>query len=153
MRYAAFIVGILALLATSFLAYRWTTDVLQNKDAMEKQKATIDLMRPIVEKSADLKGTMELATFDLAYAEFTARSKAWPFLVGSVVLGLLGCILVLTGRGMIAALLMFLAVILPAIFHVATLIFTGLFVIAAILSLFVRRKSPAPAPAPVPVRR
>src|SRR6516162_10945816 len=107
MRYAAFIVGILALLATSFLAYRWTTDVLQNKDTVEKQKATIDQMRPIIEKTGDLKGSVELAAFDLTYAEFTARSKAWPFLLGSVVLGLLGCILVLTGRGMIAALLMF----------------------------------------------
>jgi hypothetical protein len=154
MRYVAFVVGLLGVLSSGYLAYNWTTDVLKNKDQVEKSREELNKTREAVEKSGNLDLKLDLAKADLLYAEFSARSKAWPFVIGSVVLGILGCFLVLKGRGLIAALLMFVAFILPAIFHILALIFTGLFLLGAILCLSVRRKVPVPipAPAPAPVR-
>jgi hypothetical protein len=128
MRWTVFILGILGVLSSGFLSYRWATDVLANRDKIEE-------IRPLVKSG--IAG--EKAKTDLE--EFDRRSRAYLFVIGSTCLGAIGAGLALKRLRLAAGVLFLVAFFLPVATNPAALIFTSPFVLAGPLAFLIRSRS------------
>lgn len=120
MRIAVLILAILGTLAGAALGIKWLGDANEYKSTLEAvQKMGVD--------------TGEVQTLiRAAYA-----------LLGGAVLGIAGAVVAMMRKGKLAAVLLAIAVVVPAVLSPKTLIATFLVAIAAILAIFV--KAPATA--------
>jgi hypothetical protein len=130
MRTAVLIVGILGCMAAGTLGVLW----FLQKNSPEGQ--LLEALRQ------DLRGRLD--------ADALSKLKDWDrhvwaiwFLFAAVPLGLGGAILGFNGRGFSGAVLLFLAVLGPAVLASRSLVFTGVLLIAGLLCLFVKRRRPA----------
>jgi len=121
MRIAGLILGILGGLAAGLLGMKWLSDANQLKELA-------DFVRQTGGDTGDLD---KLVT--AAYV-----------LIGAMVLGIVGGVLAFMGKGKIAAVLMLVAGILPAIFEPKALVFTFILLIGAVVSFFAKPKVVAP---------
>jgi hypothetical protein len=124
MRIAALILAVLGGLFSALLAVKWLGDVNEYQRTIA---AAAELGVDMSELNALVRGS---------YA-----------LLGSCVLGIVGGVLALKGKGKPAGALLLIAVVAPAIFTAKTLLTTSFILIAAILA-FLSKPKAAPAPAP-----
>jgi membrane-bound ClpP family serine protease len=128
MRTAVLIVGILGTFAAGALGVLWFLDK-NSPEGLLLEAMRNDLLR------LGPNAVSELQRWD-------RHVMAIWFLFGAVPLGLGGAILGMNGRGICGAVLMFLAVLGPAILDWRSLVFTFVLIIAGILCLFVKRPRP-----------
>jgi hypothetical protein len=129
-RYAAFILGVVGLIGLGFIAWRWTTNEIE----MKNNKELFEFARLLA--ADDPKAQSQLA-------EFEKQSKALPYVYGGFVLAAIGCVLVMLRWGLVAATAMLGAVLVPGLMYGPTVIFSCPLVLAAILSIFIRRPAQA----------
>jgi hypothetical protein len=121
MRIAGLILGILGGLAAGLLGMKWLSDANQLKELTDFVRQT----------GGDTSDIDKLVT--AAYV-----------LIGAMVLGIVGGVLAFMGKGKIAAVLMLVAGILPAVFEPKALVFTFILLIGAVVSFFAKPKVVAP---------
>ena len=121
MRIAGLILGILGGLAAGLLGMKWLSDANQ-------QKELLDPARQVGVNMGDLDKIVTAAYI----------------LIGSMVAGIVGGVLAFMGKGKIAAILMLIAGILPAVFEPKALVFTFILLIGAAVSFMAKPKVVAP---------
>lgn len=126
MRVAALIFGLLGALGSGFIGAKWLSDANQ-------EKAKIDLIRAL--DPAKAKEIDRL--INTAYS-----------LLAAAVLGVVGGVLAISRKGMIAAGLFLVAFIVPLLLFgdAKIIIFTFGLALAALFAFFVRSKAPVPKP-------
>lgn len=134
MRFVALILGILGGLAAGALGLIWIRDY--------------NSMRGLIESTTTLGQTVG-ADMTQQLADLQRLVTAAYILLGSLVLGIVGGILAMRGKGRLAALLMLIGAVAPAIFAPQALVFTCLLLIGALVSFFVKPKAMA-APVALP---
>jgi hypothetical protein len=143
MRIAVLILGILGGLGAGVLGVLWLLACQKDKVVMDALRSNPEIIR-IVEfgHAGGNPASQELAW---RLREYDRRSRAYPFLLAALALGVAGGALGFLGRGFSGAALMLAAVIGPAILNPMSLMFTFLLIVGAGLSFFVRpRERPAP---------
>ena len=115
MRKAGLILGILGGLAAGFLGMKWLSDANSMKEMI---------------------GTVRSLGADTS--EIDKIITAAYLLVGSAVLGIVGGVMALKGKGKIAGLLMLVGVIAPAIFAPKSLVFTCILLVGGLVSFFAK---------------
>jgi hypothetical protein len=126
MRYAVFLFAILGAGATGFFGYRWFQETTDPEGMQKVEAAALELAFSGEEAKAK----------DLV-PEFERRSRTWPFLLAAAPAAIAAGIVVMMRWGIIAAPLLLLAVVLPAIFNLSSLIFTSPLLLGGLLALFV----------------
>ena len=126
MRMAGLILGILGGLAAGFLGMKWLSDANQMKELT-------DLIRTAGIDTSELDKTITAAYL----------------LIGSLVLGIVGGVLAFKGKGVIAAVLMLIGAILPAVFAPKALVFTCILLIGGLVSFFAKPQQTAPSYQPM----
>jgi hypothetical protein len=122
MRIAGLILGILGGLAAGLLSLLWLVDYYKG-----------------LELATDVLGPSGVSEFQ---AKFQPQLIAGYLLIGSLVLGIVGGILAVMGKGKIAGPLMLVGAVVPVLVDSRALAFTALLAIAGIVSLFAKRKRP-----------
>ena len=121
MRIAGLVLGILGGLAAGLLGMKWLSDASANQ-------ATVELAR-----------SMGVAS------DIDKIVTAAYILLGSAVLGIVGGVMAFKGKGKIAALLMLIGAIAPAILAPQALVFTFILLIGGIISFFAKPAADARA--------
>ena len=152
MRIVVLIFGVLGLLGSLFVSYRWGSEWLEIHDRMEKASKIVRSQRGDKSKGADdeawLKDrdvlTMVLAAaidpqnFQTAENLFYTRQRALPFVVVGNLFALIGIVVSFAGHGRSGAALLLASGLVPAVLEPKVLIFTGCLVLAGLFSLFIR---------------
>jgi hypothetical protein len=130
MRTAVLLVGILGSLAAGTLGVLW----FLQKNSPEGQ--LLEALRRELSGKLDADALSKLKEWD---------RHVWAiwFLFAAVPVGLAGAILGFNGRGFSGAVLLFLAVLGPAVLAWRSLVFTCILLVAGLLCLFVKRRRPA----------
>src|SRR5262245_52077809 len=124
MRLAVLLLGLIGSVAAGTLAVWWYVDMnTPEGHLLEALRQRAHLL--------DARAVQELHAWD-------RHVIAIWFLFAGIPLGVAGAILGYKGRGFLAAALMFLAVLGPAILDVRSLIFTFILIVSGILCLFVK---------------
>jgi uncharacterized membrane protein len=129
------IAGILAILAILPAA---AGGVLMLDDVAESQQ--------LVEETEAIVGELP-AEEQAEYATIVAQQQNTAYaLFGASVLGLIGAVLAFMGKGKIAAALLLISGILPYVVRLEAVvfIFSGLFILAAVVAFFAQKKAAAP---------
>jgi hypothetical protein len=132
-RILAGILAILAILPAAAGGVLMLDDVAESQRLIEETEAIV----------GELPGE-EQAEYDTIVAQQQNTAYA---LFGASVLGLIGAVLAFMGKGKIAAALLLIGGIVPYIVRLdpAIFIFSGLFILAALVAFFARKKAAAPA--------
>ena len=125
MRILVFLLGLVASLVTGFFGCFWVVPSVT--------EAVNEAVKPYYDFSFLMPNI----------AEWYTTSWAAFFMFVGAGLGLLGCVLILMGRGKHAAVLMFLSMVGPATLSPVTLAFTGLQGFVGLISVFIRPRAPA----------
>jgi len=143
MRIAVLIVGIVGSLAAGTLGALWLLDRYSPAGLMmDAMRQELRSMGPNGLEEAMRNNLISLDSASLDFKRWDRHVLAIWFLLGAVPLGIGGALLGLGGRGFCGAILMFLAVLGPAVLDWHSLAFTFLLIIAEILCLFVKRPRP-----------
>lgn len=126
MKIAAIILGIIGALASFGLGSKWYTDFNKYKDTMEKLSTA----------AGSLGKSTEVAS---AMADYNTIGNAAYALLVCGIIGLVASLLVFK-QSKIAAVVLVLAAIVPAVFSTKALIATFLLLIAGALAFFVKPK-------------
>jgi hypothetical protein len=132
-RILAGILAILAILPAAAGGVLMLDDVAESQRLIEETEAIV----------GELPGE-EQAEYDTIVAQQQNTAYA---LFGASVLGLIGAVLAFMGKGKIAAALLLISGIMPYVVRLdpAIFIFSGLFILAALVAFFARKKAAAPA--------
>lgn len=125
MRVVVAILGLASLVATAYLGFQWMAAFLLEKDGI-----VYDRLR-IKRQYADQETQVMVARFD-------RHAKAWPFLITSCVLALLGALMALRRRRFSASVLFLCAALGPAIFDPMVLVVTSGMLLAGLLALTIK---------------
>ena len=145
MRYVVLIFGLLGVVGSGFLGYKWRTDLNDGRDKVELNRK---LLESELAGSKDNRGAADpllksrLADFNEKYAKYYSLGRAVPFLLASAVLGLFGTFVSFSRHGLSGAVLLIVTGAGPGAFAPPALVFTGSLILAGILSLFVRPRRP-----------
>jgi hypothetical protein len=148
MRVAVLVLGILGGLGAGALGVLWLMNCNKDRDIIELLRSDPNLR----DANLGIPGQAFIQTPRDAIREYDRRVRAYPFLLAGLLLGVVGGVLALLGRGKSGAVLLALACLGPAVLNPWSLIFTFLLPVAAGLSLFVRPR-PQPDEDEPPARR
>src|SRR5262245_39646825 len=128
MRILVLILAILGGLGSGFLGYKWYGDA-------QRLKEPIDAVRGAAEATPEGKAKL---------AEFDRLVMSSYFLMAGALVAVVGGILAMNGRGLIAGVLMLAVVAVPVVLSQKPemLIFNGLLGVAGVLALFCGKRSP-----------
>jgi hypothetical protein len=141
MRIAVFVLAIVGGLGSAALGLIWLINTQKERElfeAMRNNPENRDFFRALL--AAQPPGENRpafLASPEAALAENDRRVRAYPFLLAGLLLSVAGGVLAMLRKGKSGAVLLALAVLGPAVLHPWSLIFTGLLIVAAGLSVFV----------------
>lgn len=103
--------------------------------------------RTLLAETESIIGTLPEAEQNEIAAVVAQQQNTAYALFGAAVLGLIGAVLAFMGKGPIGAALLLISGIAPYIVRLdpAIFIFSGLFILAALVAFFARKKAAAPA--------